>query len=418
LTVGEPELSEVLDLVQEDDLAVGHETSVHSRDTRATRKPQGARPFRPRGRARSGNRDDRAVQARARLATITAVRGGVSAVTVHAAARTLRPVAANHVLELGTARSISGRDTRVRIGLQCGLTKHGLAGGSSGFIGGDGGLRVAIRAAVLAAILNKAVAVSIAAVTISRAAAAVRAVGLASGTAEFPAAATIRARSGSVSSRLRLSGERSGLGVGAGAAELAAIGRKAVSGRVSAEAVLAAASAKGAIGITAGTAELLSATPIRARCGSRGSRANYGGFSRGRGLVVAARDASGATMSGRVSAPAVLTAARAGVHPAVGVAERVAVERAARAVERVVVLPLLDDGDDRAVRLGLGPEIAVAEISDTLVVGRAGLALQAMVRFDRVDVTSRVDPVEFDVCRRQTREGGDREERSPHTFLG
>jgi hypothetical protein len=106
LSIGKLELSVVLDLVQEDDLAVGHESSVHSGDTRATLDGDGSRLGGGRSRAGSRRRRGRWASARSGLAARTAMGGCASAVTVHGAARALDPSTTDGVAESGTASTV------------------------------------------------------------------------------------------------------------------------------------------------------------------------------------------------------------------------------------------------------------------------------------------------------------------------
>jgi hypothetical protein len=193
LSVGKLELGVVLDLVKEDNLTVRHQTSVHSRDTRAALDLNSSGPSGSGSWAGLGGGDGRRVDTRTRLATFTTVSSGVATVSVHRAARSLGPVTADGVCESGTAASIgslnasrlNGRNLNAR-----GLTKHRLArcsgrgrtGGSSG--SGSGLCRSGVLAAILAAIGNKAVAVSRSTVSVRAAASTVRAVGIARGTTE------------------------------------------------------------------------------------------------------------------------------------------------------------------------------------------------------------------------------------------
>ena len=171
LAVGELEFSVVLDLVEEDDLAVGHQTSVHSRHTGATLKRDATRLGGARSRAGSRSRNAGGVDARTVLATLTAVSGGVTTVAVHGAAATLGPVTADSVSKLGTTAAVSSGDAGgLRGSSSRGLTKNWLARSSrrrrtardrgrvalSGLALG----RSCVLASVLASVGGKAVAVS------------------------------------------------------------------------------------------------------------------------------------------------------------------------------------------------------------------------------------------------------------------
>lgn len=111
LAVGELHLGVVLDLVQEDNTTVGHETSVHNRDTRAALERNASRLSGSRRRAGGGGGNARSIDTGSALATFTAVGGGVTAVTVHAAAAALGPVTADGVAKLGSTASIGGGNT-------------------------------------------------------------------------------------------------------------------------------------------------------------------------------------------------------------------------------------------------------------------------------------------------------------------
>jgi hypothetical protein len=168
LAVAELELGVVLDLVKEDNLAVLHKTSVHSRDTRATLDHNGTRLGGSGSRAGLRGGDSRSVDTGTGLATLTAVSSGVTTVAVHGAARPLSPVTADGVTESGTAASVRGLlASRLSGSSDDGgrLAEDGLAGGSggrrtrdsSGGSSGSGG--GSILAAVLAAISNEAVTI-------------------------------------------------------------------------------------------------------------------------------------------------------------------------------------------------------------------------------------------------------------------
>lgn len=110
-TVGKLELSVVLDLVKENDAAVGQETSVHSRDTGSATDDEVSWLSSGRCRAGTWGRNSRLLKTRSRLASVTAVRSGATAVSVHGAAGSLRPVSADGAAELSTAGTIGGRRT-------------------------------------------------------------------------------------------------------------------------------------------------------------------------------------------------------------------------------------------------------------------------------------------------------------------
>jgi hypothetical protein len=129
LAVGELELSVVLDLVQENNATVLHQTSVHSRHTRAALLHE--RTWLQGNGSRAGSRSwlARCLVARTVLATLTAMSSGVTTVSVHATARALGPVTANSVAKLGTTASINGWDTSwLGVDHARGLTKNWLAG--------------------------------------------------------------------------------------------------------------------------------------------------------------------------------------------------------------------------------------------------------------------------------------------------
>jgi hypothetical protein len=163
LAVAKLKLGVVLNLVEENDLTVRHQTGVHSRDTRATLDLNGTGLGSSRSRAGLGSRDGGRIDARTRLATLTAVGSCVAAVSVHRATRSLSPAAADHVIESGTAASIGS------LLASCGRVVGGLA--EDGFTTGGSGRRTgdsstggsssggSTLAAVLAAIGNEAVAI-------------------------------------------------------------------------------------------------------------------------------------------------------------------------------------------------------------------------------------------------------------------
>jgi hypothetical protein len=241
LAVGKLELGVVLDLVKEDNTTVGHETSVHSRDTGSALESNGSRLGSSRCRAGTRGGDSRSLVARTALAALTTVRSGVTTVAVHAAAAALGPVTANRVAELGTTASVRGGDT---IGVAGGgwLSEDRLArcasGGRTG-VGdgrGSGSGSIAVLAAVLAAVGLETVTVSGTAVSVLGAAATVSALGIASCAVKVLSTAAIIP-----DARLGRSGvSRSGDGVFV-AARLAALA--AVGWGVSTPAVLRAAGA-------------------------------------------------------------------------------------------------------------------------------------------------------------------------------
>ena len=163
LAVAKLKLGVVLNLVKEDDLAVRHQTSVHSRDTRATLDLNSAGLGSSRSRAglRSGNSGR--IDARTRLAALAAVGSCVTAVSVHRAARSLSPAAADHVVESSTAASIGSLLAscgRVVGGLaEDGFTTSGSRRRTGDSSSGGSSSGSSTLAAVLAAIGNEAVAV-------------------------------------------------------------------------------------------------------------------------------------------------------------------------------------------------------------------------------------------------------------------
>lgn len=169
LAVGKLELSVVLDLVKEDDLAVGHQTSVHSRNTRAALNLDGARLSGGGSRAGLGGRDRRCIDTRTRLATLATVSCGVTTVSVHRATRSLSPVATNGIFKGSTTASIGSLNASRRGGGRvvnvCRLAENRLARSSSrgragdSSSGGSGFGAGGILAAVLATIGNEAVTV-------------------------------------------------------------------------------------------------------------------------------------------------------------------------------------------------------------------------------------------------------------------
>lgn len=197
LAVGKLELSVVLDLVKEDNTTIGHETSVHSRDTRSALEGDGSRLSSNRRRAGTRGGDSRGLVARTALATFSAVGSCVTTVAVHAAAAALGPASANSVAELGTAASISSGDS-IGVAGSGWLSHYRLArGGSRGRAGTGGGsrLRIVLRSSVLATILAaiglEAVTVSATAVSVLRAAATVGALGIAGSAAKVLSTAAV-----------------------------------------------------------------------------------------------------------------------------------------------------------------------------------------------------------------------------------
>jgi hypothetical protein len=110
LAVAKLELCVVLNLVKEDDFAVGHETSVHSGDTRSTLLDEGTGLLSSRGGAGSRSRLARRFSARAVLTSLTTVSGGVTTVSVHAAAGALGPIVTDSTAELGTTATVDSGD--------------------------------------------------------------------------------------------------------------------------------------------------------------------------------------------------------------------------------------------------------------------------------------------------------------------
>ena len=103
---------------------------MHSRDAGAALELNATGLSGARSRAGSRSRDAGSAKAGTVLATLTAVRGGVTTVAVHGAAASLGPVTADSVTELGTAAAISSGDTGgLGSGSSRGLTKNWLAGG-------------------------------------------------------------------------------------------------------------------------------------------------------------------------------------------------------------------------------------------------------------------------------------------------
>jgi len=182
LAVTKLEIGVVLNLVQEDNLAVLHETSVHGRDTRSALDLKATGLSGSRRRAGGWGSYSRSILAWSVLATLTAVSSSVTTVAVHAAAASLGPVAANSVAKLGSAGSIGGSSTgRGASGRR--LAKDRLARGSSRGRSGCGGLgrgsrldRGSVFASVLASICLEAVSVSAAAVSVRRTATTIWAV--------------------------------------------------------------------------------------------------------------------------------------------------------------------------------------------------------------------------------------------------
>jgi hypothetical protein len=79
---------------------------VHSRDTRSALDLESTLLKRNRRGAGSRSGLDGGTGTRSVLATLTAVGGGVTTVSVHGAASTLGPVTADSVAELGTTASV------------------------------------------------------------------------------------------------------------------------------------------------------------------------------------------------------------------------------------------------------------------------------------------------------------------------
>jgi hypothetical protein len=252
---------------------------VHDRNTGATLELNATGVSGAGSRAGSRSRDAGSVEAWAVLATLTAVRGGVTTVAVHGAAASLGPVTADGVAELGSAAAIRGGNASgLGSGGSRGLTKNWFAGGGGG----------------------------------RRAAADRSGVGL-----------------------VGLTGSSSLASV------LASVGREAVAVGSTAVSVRRAAAAESTVGITCGAAKVLSAPAISPGLSST-RRGGLGGLGcRLSSTVVTAREAALSAVSSGASTPAVLRAACAGVDGAVGVAEEVAVSRTALSVRRVLgSLPL------------------------------------------------------------------------------
>lgn len=138
MSVAELEFSVVLDLVQEDNLAVGQKTGVHSGDT-GTSLLHESSGLRGRGRrAGLGSRNHRTFRARARLASLATVRCGVTTVAVHGAAGTLSPVPADRVAKGGATAAVDGDlASGLSSGRGRGLTKDGLARSGDGWGSGS-----------------------------------------------------------------------------------------------------------------------------------------------------------------------------------------------------------------------------------------------------------------------------------------
>jgi hypothetical protein len=161
---------------------------VHSRDTGAALELNATGLSGARSRAGSRSRDGGSAEAGTVLATLTAVRGGVTTVAVHGAAASLGPVAADSVTELGTAAAISSGDAGgLGSGSSRGLTKNWLAGGGGrgrtaadrGWVALGGLSSSCALASVLASVGSETVTVGGTAVSVRRAAAAVSTVGIA-----------------------------------------------------------------------------------------------------------------------------------------------------------------------------------------------------------------------------------------------
>ena len=342
LSVGKLELGVVLDLVQENNLTVGHQTSVHGWDTGATLDDKGSRLSSSGSRAGLGCRDRGCVEARTRLAAFAAVGSAITAVSVHGAAGSLSPVTADSVSERSTAAAIGGLNasgyyrgnlnarwlTKNRLARGGGGRRTGSSSGSDGVFGGG-----SILATVLAAISNEAMTFSRTAVSVRTAASAVRAIGIACGTTEVLTTATV------------------------------------IPGR-----------------------------DCSSLCRYRCDRS-----------VVAAGKTSGSAVNLAGSAPSVLRATGTTVDCAVGVAKQVAMSRTTLAILGVLCLPLLRD------KLEVGGRefgMVALDVSDALVAVTAVLSSQAAVR--RVDIASRVDPVEVDVGRGEPSASAEGKNRDPH----
>jgi hypothetical protein len=265
---------------------------MHGGNTRPAELDESTGLLGSRSGASSRSRSARSLVARAILATLTAVRGGVTTVSVHGAARALSPVTTDSVAELGTAASVGSGDT----GGLCadharGLTKNGLASAGDrrwASIISRGRSSSSSRGAVLAAVL-----------------------------------ATI--------------GD-----------EAVTIGRTAVS-EITCETdqmlisktnlpVRRTASAVSAVGITGSVTKVLTtATIISGSSGTSCRLSRSGRLSRGgRGAVVAAGQTSSTTVGWGVSTPPVGRTARSGVDGAVRVAEKVPVGRTTLSVSGVL----------------------------------------------------------------------------------
>jgi hypothetical protein len=227
------------------------------------------------------------------------VRCGVTAVSVHAAARSLSPVTADSVAKLGTTASIDGGNTCWLGAYHArGLTKNRLTGAGDRGRPGDGGGRSSrvggssIFAAILASVGDKTVTISRSTVSVRRAATAVS-----------------------------------------------------------------------TVGVACCTPKVFAATAVAPRGGRVGRSRSYWLCTAWLCTIVATREAAITAVGRSSSAPSVLAAARAGVSSALGVAKQVAVGRTAFAIERVLgSLPLFRETNGRAgpgndlgvVALGVG----------------------------------------------------------------
>lgn len=180
---------------------------------------------------------------------------------------------------------------------------------------------------------------------------------------------------------------------------------------VTAVAVSRAASSESTLGITDGTAEVLTTSSISPG-GSIGVL--WGGWlaGGGRGVlsIVATGDTASSAMSGSITAPSVGTAAGTLIDGAVGSADPVLVGRSTGSVGGDSTLTLVereitsenDLGADLVVDIGLASVVLRAELT-TKTVGGEG----------RSKLAGRLDIVEVDVGQRGTREGREGQE-GPH----
>jgi hypothetical protein len=142
LAVAKLELGVVLNLVQEDNLTVGHETSVHGGDTRPTLLDEGTGLLSSRSGASCRGRLAGCFVAGAVLTSLATMGCSVTTVSVHATARTLSPVAADSTAKLGTAAAVdSGNASWLCAYHARGLTENGLTRGAHGRWTGVGGYR-------------------------------------------------------------------------------------------------------------------------------------------------------------------------------------------------------------------------------------------------------------------------------------